>query len=177
LAAGAGVPVGYGLVTATLMLPVFARSGSTTIVYVLLVGRVRVVRLKLDQGAYTLVNCVPSGFNSRTVTQPNVLDVSRTVICWPAVPVNVKIPFCPGLLSGTDTAGWPIAVTPAVSAGTSYSVSVTLPTAHCAGDDYRVCSRCCERHGVDEAAALHAGGGDENSAVGLQDAHVHIACE
>jgi hypothetical protein len=73
------------------------------------------------------VRVVPSGFLSVTVTVPTVLLVTRTVICWPAVPLKVNAPFWPGVVSVTVTAEPPIVSVPVTSAGTSYSVRVRLP--------------------------------------------------
>src|SRR5258708_2401969 len=47
--------------------------------------------------------------------------------CCEAVPENVRVPFCPGVPSGTATAPPPMVRVPVVSGGTAYAVSVMLP--------------------------------------------------
>lgn len=75
------------------MLPMLEPSGSMLIVYVPVVGKVWVERLKLLLQEKEEVSEVLSGFNKRTVTQLMVLLVTRTVACCPDVPLNVSRAF------------------------------------------------------------------------------------
>jgi hypothetical protein len=54
--------------------------------------------LKLLDPEVEAVAVVPSGFNKETATGLIVLLVIFTVSNWPAVPENVKLPFCPGVV-------------------------------------------------------------------------------
>jgi hypothetical protein len=88
------------------------------IVYVPVVGRVWVVRLKLPLHEVEDVSDVPSGLSNLTVTTQIVLPVTRTVTCCPVVPLKVGPAFCPGVVIVIGTAGPPIAIVPVTSGGT-----------------------------------------------------------
>src|SRR5437870_2181772 len=61
------------------------------------------------------------------------LPVTRTVVAWPAVPVNVITPFWPGVEIDTGTAAPLTLVEPDTSAGTLYRLTVRFPTASSVG--------------------------------------------
>jgi len=83
--------------------------------------------LKLPEGEVVEVKTVPSDLSSFTVTVLMVLLVTFTVTCWLAVPLNVTVPFCPGVPMVTAVEE-PLTVTrPLKSDGTSYSVRVAVP--------------------------------------------------
>src|SRR5207237_1312196 len=48
---------------------------------------------------------------------------------WPAVPLKVRRPFCPGTVVEIETGGPPGVIAPPASGGTSYSASVAEPVA------------------------------------------------
>ena len=118
---------GYGLVTATEMVPTLVEVGLMTILYVPVVGSVCVAMLNAVLDEEVLVTVEPSGFNRLTSTVPIVLSVNRTVTCCPAVPVNVAAAFWPGVVVVNDVNDPPTVSEPRGSAGTSYSVRLTDP--------------------------------------------------
>jgi hypothetical protein len=46
---------------------------------------------------------------------------------WPAVPLNVRLPFCPGVVMFTVTGEPSVVIDPVESAGTSYNFRVVVP--------------------------------------------------
>jgi hypothetical protein len=87
-------------------------------VYVPVVGKVWVARLKLLLQENEDVRDVLSGFKRLTVTQIIVLPVTWTVACWPEVPVKVRVAFWPGTVVVTVTAAPPMVSVPVASGGT-----------------------------------------------------------
>ena len=61
---------------------------------------------------------VPSGLRIETLLLL-VVSVTVSVIDWPAVPLNVAEPFCPGVLMVRVTPGPPAAIVADTSGGTS----------------------------------------------------------
>src|ERR1700716_2384317 len=84
-------------------LPVRLLSGFTRIVYVPVVGNV-VASIKPLAPKRFVARVVESGFSIDSVTQQIVkLSVRFKLTTWPAVPLKVSRPFCPGVVIFTVT--------------------------------------------------------------------------
>src|SRR5438477_262987 len=118
------------------MLPVCGPpQGSTTIVYVPVVGRV-VTSMNPPVSMQFEVSVLPSGFLTMMFrSHPNdglkLADalLPTTEIRCVAVPANVNVAFCPGVVVVIGTDDPPGVIVPVMSAGTSTTVSVMLPVA------------------------------------------------
>src|SRR5215211_1270525 len=108
-------------------LPVLVPCGSTTIVYVpATASETASTKPPIVPIVVGATSVVPSGRSSETLTLQHV-GPTLTATRWPAVPLNVSLPFCPATVVDRVAVAPPATIVPVTSGGTSYSCSVTLP--------------------------------------------------
>src|ERR671925_1298542 len=99
--------------------PVAGPGGSTTIAYVPVAGSVRTSMNAVKPGPKNVLppTGLPSGPTIDAVADEKLTELIVALTRWPAVPLKVNRPFCPGTVVVIVTLGPPGAMAPPASGG------------------------------------------------------------